>query len=148
MKSGLLRFALPIGMGLTLLFITFFGIISTTMVGCEAIDKECGAGSLLGTDGKCYGPCEGGSYVTYSAVGNCSAASAGGVYCCIGSGGTGGTSGGTKYCNPGNTYNYSSQKCCPNSAPYYYPGTHGISSAGCYASCPYVGDCGTNFTKY
>lgn len=145
MKSNVLKFALPVGMVLALLTITIFGIVSTTMVGCELIEKECKPGALLGSDGICYGPCESGSYATYTPIGNCSAASAGGVYCCTGTGGGGG---GTAYCNAGNTYNYSSQKCCPNSAPYYYPGTHGIKPAGCYASCPYVGDCGTKFTKY
>ena len=49
-------------------------------------------------------------------------------------------------CSKGYTYNYSSQKCCATSTPYYYPGTHGITGVGCYASCPYVGDCGTQYT--
>lgn len=52
------------------------------------------------------------------------------------------------FCNPGDTYNYSSGKCCPNSVPHYYPGTHGISSPGCYASCPYLGDCSNRTTRY
>lgn len=71
--------------------------------------------------------------------------------CGGGGGGTttvGGSGTTTAYCTPGNTYNYSSGKCCSNSTPYYYPGTHGIAAPGCYASCPYVGDCGTRFTKY
>lgn len=141
MKSQLFKFALPIGMGLALVMITIFGILSTTLVGCDQLGKKCEAGALLGNDGKCYGPCANGSTATYTPVGNCSAASAGGVYCCTGGGGT-------AYCNAGNTYNHSSNKCCPNSAPYYYPGTHGIKPAGCYASCPYTGDCGTRWTKY
>jgi len=92
MKSQLFKFALPVGMGLSLLIITLFGIISTTLVGCEDLfgQKKCEAGALLGSDGKCYGPCESGSTATYTPVGNCSAASAGGVYCCIGGGGGGG----------------------------------------------------------
>lgn len=52
------------------------------------------------------------------------------------------------YCNPGNTYNYSSGMCCPNSAPHYYNGAHGISGSGCYASCPYIGDCSEKTTRY
>ena len=145
MKTQLLKFALPIGMGLALMVITFFGIISTTLVGCE---KICPSGQCEGNNGHCF-KCSAGSYCTTTPTGNCSAPDQG-VYCCTGSGGGSGGGGGstTKYCNPGNTYNYSSQKCCPNSAPYYYPGTHGITGAGCYASCPYVGDCGSRWTKY
>ncbi len=53
------------------------------------------------------------------------------------------------YCNPGNTYNYLTRICCPNSAPYYYDGRRGISSPGCYASCPAnIDDCGTHFSRY
>ncbi len=49
-------------------------------------------------------------------------------------------------CAPGSTYNFSSGKCCGSEHPYYYPGTHG-GSPGCYASCPYVGDCGSRFQQ-
>lgn len=115
----------------------------SALVGCFNTEK-CKSGQCEGNDGKCYG-CSAGDQCTTNPSGNCSAPVAG-VYCCAGTSGGGG--GGTAYCTPGNTYNYSSQKCCPNSAPYYYPGTHGISPAGCYTSCPYVGDCGTRFTKY
>jgi hypothetical protein len=144
MKFHLLKFALPIGLGMTLLAITFFGIVSTTFVGCDLL-VECSSGQCKGTNGHCYS-CSSGSYCTTSPSGNCSTPT-GGVYCCTGSGSSGG-GGSTAYCSSGYTYNYSSAKCCPNSAPYYYPGTHGISAAGCYASCPYVGDCGSQFTKY
>ena len=34
MKSKLLKCALPIGLGLTLLSITIFGLLSTTLAGC------------------------------------------------------------------------------------------------------------------
>lgn len=148
MKTQLKKFALPIGMGIVLISITVMGLLSTAFVGCKKAPKTCKTGSCLGNDNKCYGPCTGGAHCTSTASGNCSSPSAGGVYCCIGGNGGGGGGGGTAYCNPGNTYNYSSQMCCPNSAPYYYPGTHGITSAGCYASCPYVGDCGTQWTTY
>ncbi len=119
-------------------------VISSSLVGCFNTEK-CKSGECEGNDGKCYG-CSGADKCTNAPSGNCSSPVAG-IYCCTGSTSSGGT-GGTAYCTPGNTYNYSSQKCCPNSAPYYYPGTHGISAAGCYSSCPYVGDCGTRFTKY
>jgi hypothetical protein len=46
----------------------------------------------------------------------------------------------------GYTYNYLTGYYCPNAFPYYYPGTHGNYGLGCYASCPYVGDCGSAFT--
>ena len=100
MKSSLLKYTAPIGLGLGLFIITFF---ASSYTGCE---KETTASN------------------------------------------SGSSSGATAYCNPGYTYNYSSQKCCPNSTPYYYPGTHGIQPAGCYSSCPYVGDCGTRWTRY
>lgn len=112
MKTRLLKFALPVGMGLTLLLITTFGILSTTLTGCDQLGKTCKDGSLLGSDDKCYGPCESGSTITYSPVGNCSAASAGGVYCCNG-GGTGG-------CTPTG---------CGSSTPWLCGGL-------CYASPP------------
>lgn len=53
-----------------------------------------------------------------------------------------------RYCDPGYTYNTFSSKCCPNSAPYYYPGREGVALPGCYASCPYVNACGNRFIKY
>ena len=126
MKKRLLKFALPISLGLMLLIITIFGLISTTFVRCQPI-VDCKSGELKGNDDKCYS-CSAGDVATYSPVGNCSNAIAG-VYCCTGGGGSS-----NAYCDPGYTYNYSSEKCCPNSAPYYYPGTHG-GTAGCYASC-------------
>lgn len=52
---------------------------------------------------------------------------------------TGGTSGSS--CNTG--YCLNNGQCCPGSAPNYTYGGHGYA-AGCYASCPYVGDCGAS----
>ena len=52
------------------------------------------------------------------------------------------------YCNPWYTYNFSSNKCCPSSSPYYYPGTHWIYQVGCYKTCPYVWDCWSRFQKF
>lgn len=137
MRKKLLNLVFPIGLGLILSVLTLWGL-----GGCEPI-VACDAGELEGNDGSCY-HCDAGAYASYSYFAGCSSAIAG-VYCCPGSGGGGG---GTARCNPGNTYNFSSGKCCPNSTPYYYPGTHGIKPAGCYSSCPYVGDCGTSFQKY
>src|SRR5476651_1457959 len=111
MRSKILKIALPIGMGLMLLTITLMGLLSTTLVGCKK-SSVCVSGAVLGNDGVCYGPCTSGNVATLTAVGNCSSPSAGGVYCCASGGGSSGGSGGA-YCNPGNTYNYSSQKCCP-----------------------------------
>lgn len=52
-----------------------------------------------------------------------------------------GNNNGGKRCNPGWTLNISSNMCCPNNAPYYYNGAHGIYARGCYRQCPYIGDC-------
>ena len=44
MKTLLLKFGLPVGLGLTLLIITAMGLVSTTLVGCEKDDsttKHC-----------------------------------------------------------------------------------------------------------
>lgn len=51
-------------------------------------------------------------------------------------GGTGGSTCSTGYC-------LNNGQCCPGSAPNYTYGGHGYA-AGCYASCPYVGDCGAS----
>jgi len=111
MKPQILKYVLPIGMGLTLLIITFFGISSATLVGCQ---KTCASGKCLGTDGDCYS-CSSGSYCTTSPSGNCSNA-VHGVYCCTGSSGGGGTTG----CNPTG---------CPSTAPWLCGGL-------CYATVP------------
>lgn len=50
------------------------------------------------------------------------------------------------HCYAGNTYNFLTGTCCPSDTPYYYPGTHG-GRRGCYASCPYIGDCGSSFQR-
>ncbi|MGD0712360.1 MAG: hypothetical protein ABR968_14385 [Bacteroidales bacterium] len=55
MKTRLLKFVLPLGMGLALLTITLLGIVSTTLTSCK---KDCGcpAGYPLccsGSGGKC-----------------------------------------------------------------------------------------------
>jgi len=162
MQKQLRKFVLPIGIGLVILTIAIM-VVSTTFVGCA---KFCSAsGDCLGTDNECYsnGGCQtanpgaiaGSMVCATSRINNsCSATpNSGGIYCCqvlsSSGGNSGGSSGGsTPYCSSGNTYNFSSQMCCPNGTPYYYPGTHGISAPGCYAQCPYIGDCGTMWQKY
>ena len=84
MKKRLLKFVLPISLGLMLTMLTFFALISTTFVACNPV--KCAAGELKGNDDECYS-CSGGAVATYSPAGNCSNAVAG-VYCCLG-GGTG-----------------------------------------------------------
>ena len=54
---------------------------------------------------------------------------------------SGGGSGGGSSCSTGNCLN--NGQCCPKSHPNYTYGGHGYQ-AGCYASCPYVGDCGSS----
>ena len=56
-------------------------------------------------------------------------------------GGGGGSSGGGSSCTTGNCLN--NGQCCPRARPNYTYGGHGYQ-AGCYASCPYVGDCGAS----
>lgn len=111
MKTRLLKFALPIGMGLALLIITFFGVVSTTLVSCE---KTCSSGQCEGTNGHCFS-CSAGSYCTTSPSGNCSNPN-NGVYCCTGSGGGGGGGG----CTPTG---------CSSSSPWLCGGL-------CYATVP------------
>ena len=54
-----------------------------------------------------------------------------------------GPSGGS--CSTG--YCKNNGQCCPGSAPNYTYGGHGYA-AGCYPSCPYVGDCGASTQCY
>ena len=118
------------------------GVFGGTIVeACTSPTAACAAG-CTGSDGKCYS-CTAGSFCSSGGGSGCSTPISG-VYCCSGSGGGGG-SGGSCPCTPGYVYNFSSGKCCANATPYYYPGTHGITGVGCYATCPYVGDCGTTF---
>jgi hypothetical protein len=51
---------------------------------------------------------------------------------------SGGGGGGAK-CSTGFCLN--NGQCCPRAYPDYTYGGHGYT-AGCYARCPYVGDCG------
>ncbi len=109
MKTQFLKFVLPVGLGITLFAMT----VAAVMGGCQK-QKVCTSGSCMGNDGKCYGPCSAGSSCTTTPIGNCSAPSAGGVYCCAGGGGGGGG------CTPTG---------CPSSAPWK-------CGAYCYATPP------------
>ena len=80
MKKRLLKFVLPISLGLMLSMITFLGLISVTFVSCY--DHECPNGALLGSDGICYS-CIANATYSYEGVG-CSDGIKG-VYCCLGS---------------------------------------------------------------
>jgi hypothetical protein len=70
-------------------------VIIGAILACSNSDNPCGANECQGTDGKCYGPCEPGATCTETPPANplktdngsqCSAASAGGIYCCCGDG--------------------------------------------------------------
>ena len=54
--------------------------------------------------------------------------------------GGGGGGGSTQSCNTGWCLN--NGQCCQKGHQYYTYGGHGYA-AGCYASCPYVGECGS-----
>ena len=73
MKPLLLKYGLPLGLGLVLLFITALGLVSTTFTGCVKQEPTstssgggcgttmgccpatgCGRGWLLSCDGLCY----------------------------------------------------------------------------------------------
>jgi hypothetical protein len=87
MKKRLLKFVLPISLGLMLAMITLFGLISTTFVSCGLLDK-CAAGELKGNDGDCYA-CSAGAHATYAYEGAGCSNPVSGVYCCPGGGSTG-----------------------------------------------------------
>lgn len=55
------------------------------------------------------------------------------------SSGGGGSSSSSQKCSTG--YCLNNGQCCPKAYPDYTYGGHGYK-AGCYKSCPYVGDCG------
>ncbi len=94
-----------------------FSAIALLSTGCGS--GSCGTGECAGSDGVCYGPCIAGTVCTTKPSGNCSAPSAGGVYCCGGGGGGGGGGctarvccGGLYECN-GRCYS----TCTPGSQP-------------------------------
>lgn len=67
------------------------------------------------------------------------ACGAGGGY----SGGSSSSSGGSSGASCSTGYCLNNGQCCPRATPDYTYGGHGYS-AGCYARCPYVGDCGSS----
>ena len=109
-------------------------VLLASALGC-APANDCASG-CTGSNGNCMS-CP--SPYSCNSGGSCGAFS-NGVACCTGGGSSGGAS-----CNPG--YCYSNGQCCPSSTPWYDAGGHGYS-AGCYASCPYVGDCGSSKICY
>lgn len=108
MKKKLLKFLLPISLGLVLSVITLFGLISTTFVSCTI---TCPSGELKGSDGDCYS-CSSGSHTTYNYESASCSTPIAGVYCCPGGGSTG--------CHPTG---------CPSTAPW-------ACGAECYATPP------------
>jgi hypothetical protein len=108
-------------------------VLMLSGLGCVPAGDSCAAG-CTGANGDCMS-CSGG--YSCNSGGSCSAV-VNGVACCTGGGGS-------QSCNPG--YCYSNGACCPQSAPWYDRGGHGYG-AGCYASCPYVGDCGSTKICY
>jgi len=80
MKSKIYKLALPIGLGLTLLIITIFGIISTSLVGCKK-DSSCPSKECKGDDGKCYSCSASGTYCSTTHSSNCGGSNHG-IYCC------------------------------------------------------------------
>jgi hypothetical protein len=108
MKKQLLKYSLPISMGLVLTSMTVFGLLTTSLWSC-AKESVCVTGQCMGADGDCYS-CAAGSYCTLTPSGNCSSG-VNGVYCCTGGGGG---------CTPTG---------CPSSSPWLCGGL-------CYASPP------------
>jgi len=99
MKKRLLKFVLPISLGLVLSMITLFGLISTTFVSCGLFDN-CPSGELKGTDGNCYACVGSGGHMTYTYEGAGCSDGSNGVYCCPGVGSGGGGGGGSTGCQP------------------------------------------------
>ena len=123
-------------------------VVGGAAASCASTTSPSCSDGCVGSDNKCY-TCPS-PFSCTPTPGNlrCGEPTAGGIYCCTSSSSSGGSSSGSSCpCSSGSTYNYLSGLCCPNSAPYYYPGTHGLASPGCYASCPYVGDCGTQWQR-
>ena len=122
MKSQLLKYALPVGMGLALLIITIFGILSTTLVGCKKGDVcESKSGSVTcgyckqdamtsgnPNAGKCF----------YCPTGSTCSGDVCGTLQCVTAGGGGGGGG----CNPTG---------CPASQPWSGCGTCWATSTLC-----------------
>ncbi len=117
MKTLLLKFGLPIGMGLTLSIITVMAILSTTFTSCE---KDCTNPECKGSDGSCLSCPDAGTSCSSTYFSGCSSAYKG-VYCCPGGGSGGG--GGTTGCTPTG---------CPTSAPWLGCGSCWSTSDDCH----------------
>ena len=114
MKKRLLKFVLPISLGLMLSLITLFGLISTTFVSCGI---TCPKGELKGTDDSCYSCPDASSHATYSYEGAGCSNPVAGVYCCPGAGTVG--------CHP--------KTGCVPPYPWYGAGKCYATSADCIA---------------
>ena len=91
MKKRLLKFVLPISLGLMLLMLTLLGLISTTFVSCIGDpfnNYKCPVvGEKMGDDGNCYS-CASGTHATYTYENAGCSNPMSGVYCCPGGGGS------------------------------------------------------------
>jgi hypothetical protein len=114
MKTKLLKFGLPVGLGTILLIMTIFTFISTTFVGCELFG--CGEGNCEGNDGKCYS-CSSGAACSSTARDGYTLTAEGHIYCY--SGGGGGSTG----CTPTG---------CSSSTPWYGCGSCWSTSDACH----------------
>jgi hypothetical protein len=124
--------------------VLFGGATISAVSGCaNPITPSCSG--CVGSDNVCYTCSSDASCYSSRINTTCSSPSAGGIYCCSSNGGGGGGGGSTCPCASGSAYNATYNKCCPGSSPWYDPGGHGYS-AGCYKSCPYVGDCDDRYT--
>ena len=129
-----------------LLGVLFGGAAMSTLAGCaNPAGPSCSAG-CLGSDNVCYTCASGSTCASARINSDCSSPSAGGIYCCGSTTTGGGSTGSGCPCASGQAYNPQFGKCCPGDKPWYDPGGHGYS-AGCYVSCPYVGDCGNTYTR-
>ena len=127
--------------------VLFGGATIAAVSGCASPSSPSCSAGCLGSDNVCY-TCSSGSACASSRINSgCSTASAGGIYCCSASTGGGGNSGNGCPCTDPSKPAYNAQFgiCCARNTPWYDPGGHGYG-AGCYASCPYVGDCSNTYT--
>lgn len=123
MKRKILKFGLPIGMGMILATITVLGLVSTTFSGCDLLG--CGEGYCEGNDGECYS-CSDGSDCSSTAKAGYTLTTEGHIYCYTGGGSSG--------CTPTG---------CPTSSPWYGCGSCWTTSDLCHSrgTTNYADDC-------
>ena len=127
-----------------MLGVLFGGATISAISGCANPLKPSCSDGCVGSDNVCY-TCSGSTCYSSRINTTCSSPSAGGIYCCGSNSSNSGGGGSTCPCASGQAYNATYGKCCPGSSPWYDPGGHGYG-AGCYVSCPYVGDCADRYT--